>query len=141
MPVTTRSKDRPVFMGTRSKTKQRLMKEKAEKAKKAESIKKKVKVKTAAKLSSALSGRNSYDNKAIALLQTLKSTKVTQKQIEDCRKCVNKKKDWDKCKKVCENVEEDDINKLTEEDIKKIKSKITKSKIKNNRFREPQLKF
>ena len=110
---------------TRSQTRKRLQKEKAEKAKEAERNKaKRINVKTASQISNALKGRNSYDNKAIGLLQSLKSTKVTQQQIEDCRKCVNKKKDRKKCKTVCENVDEDDINKLTEEDIKKIKSKM-----------------
>ena len=111
---------------TRSQTRKALQKEKAEKAKEAERNKaKRINVKTAAKISNALKGgRNSYAENAIGLLQSLESTKVTQKQIEDCRKCVNKKKDRKKCKKVCKNVDEDDIRKLTEEDIKKIKSKV-----------------
>ena len=81
-------------------------------------------IKTAAKISNALKGRNSYDNKAIALLQGINSTKVTQKQIDDCKKCIGSKNNRKGCEKVCENVDEDDINKLTKKDIKKLKSKM-----------------
>tara|TARA_B100000674_G_scaffold254637_1_gene209973 strand:+ start:821 stop:1243 length:423 start_codon:yes stop_codon:yes gene_type:complete len=133
-----------VYKNTRSRAKARL--KKAEKAMKEEKRRReRINVKTAAELSKVVSQPNSFNKEAIALLQSIESTKVTPQQIEDCRQCVKKKKKKklsEGCEKVCEYVDPDEIYKLTEEQIKKIKSKIAELRKKMNKFKdEPQLKF